>query len=95
MFATELGGVLYAFYSTIAVFGNGNQMYEAIDLTAYNWVPNASISFNAGTTSASVGAYIASTLTPVSVSYYPASSTASLYRIQQRKNLLHYSQNSL
>lgn len=80
MFATELGGVLYAFYSTIAVFGNGNQMYEAIDLTAYNWVPNASISFNAGTTSASVGAYIASTLTPVSVSYYPASSTASLYR---------------
>lgn len=75
MFGMEIGTSLYLFYSTQRAFGDGNQMYEAIDLTAYNPVSPLTASISAGTVTAAVGAYVTSSLTPISVSYYPAATT--------------------
>ena len=80
MFAADFNSLLYVFYSFYAGRGEGNQSYETIELTNYNVSPIAgsSASFSGGTTSAAVGAYIPSTLTPVTVSFYPAASLSSV-----------------
>lgn len=79
MSAIEIGSSLYLFYSSYFNIGDGTQMYAAIDTSAYNLTSSLPVNTSVGTITLPIGSYVPSTLTPSTVSFYPASTTGSIY----------------